>query len=235
MKILVVLIALFAIVGTTQKLFAAGDKVLEGKDCQATLGLQDFTDKTFVIDFENNCRTITTDIPETKIRTKNNDDLSREISRKIVRTWDIVHQGTIDDLWNKADWLNFLGGQSCFIVYSLNVNYVPEDPFTYAQLYQYMRENNYKVIEGVEKSYLSYIQTEGGHGAVIFPEAWDTPEKFKTGDGLENNAIKEGTSYAISVVSPYEGWDSFFSEKKNTVILFSTTDYARNTMRCEWK
>lgn len=215
------------------KIFNTGEKILEGKDCQASIGMVKLADKVPLLTLENTCKTIIVEIPENKRKIETNADISEELSKKIVRTWDIILKGTVNNLWSD-DWTFFGGDQGCMVMYNINLKYLPEDKYTFKDLNNFMSETSYKKVDGLPLTYRSYIQYSGKPGALIFPEA---QTEAQTNKGQLSDLKITKTIYAISILSPKHSVVDLVlgNEPQATVLAFSTLDYAENELGCKLK
>lgn len=116
MFIIIALVSFGAMVGIALKVGESSGRLTEGEACRVMLSLQDVSKKaTFdIAEIGNSCETIKL---EEKFGKGDQQQMAQLISDKIARTWWIVHEGEIEDVWNNDGWLS---GEKCKIMYSLN-------------------------------------------------------------------------------------------------------------------
>jgi len=226
----------------------------EGLGCRSTLIAQNFTrDKIYMPTFEEECKTLEKTIPMSK-KTETKEEVMKEIADLIARTWWSVDEGKIKNLWDKGAYSSGTG-YYCFIRYA--INFEEEFEITQGEFEKYLLTTHYKTFEGISYTYSSYIYDYGGLGALgILPEI--DPQ---SGDiiHLSNNKIEKGKVYAISVQSPHETHSGIRSgingiiwlaqlvgvpdsnvlnyvkgnvDDKNTLVIFSTLDFAQKELGC---
>lgn len=230
--IIIIIISIGLMISIFFSLVDTSEEILEGKDCQVALGVQEASNSIPFVTYQNSCKTIVVDMPQAKKKdVKSNQDVSKEIAKKMMRTWDITHKGTITNMWS-GDFTLFTGSD-CLVLYEINIEYIPDEGYSQSQLYDYMFEENFTVIDGLTKTYLSYVQTAGDPGVLLFPESstYSEVENIPVFSTDKSFLIEEGAQYAISIASPTVGLFDF-SGDANNILIFSSVAYAESTLGC---
>lgn len=116
MFIIIALVSFGAMVGIALKAGESSGRLTEGEACRMMLSLQDVSKKATLdlSEVKNSCETIKL---EEKFGKGDQQQMAQLIANKVARTWWIVHEGEIEDVWDRDGWLS---GEKCKIMYSLN-------------------------------------------------------------------------------------------------------------------
>ncbi len=128
----------------------------------------------------------------------NKDAIMEQISYMSAKCWWMFLNGEYQNLFDRADFLN---NNKCFTCYTFTVE--PDIKITSEELMEYMASHYYIETEEAKVTYLDYIQSYKGDGAVLIGE-----NTIITG--------KKETPYSINFLSPDttfigELWDSIVS------------------------
>ena len=237
------------ILSLTVQLKSSTKRITEGSVCYTTLGIQEFSkDVTLDMgDIKNACKTITHTI---KVGKGDEAQTMRYLADKMARTWWMVHEGTIEDTWNRDGWFS---GADCNIVYSINIKekknilrkdnsiQIPAETFI-----NFLEETTYPPKKQDNITYSQYFLENKNLAVDILPEIVPGYNDLNK----DEKEITSGETYAISVISKDPGstivnlayWlvapklmlfkhitESNFPTKQ---LVFSTMDFAENELGC---
>lgn len=237
-SIVLLLLAMTALMASQLKIFSTDSLEQEAAPCKLTLQIQGKTDvSVFLKSYENQCQTIQKQLPMNK-KTETKAELMKEIGNLMAVSWWTVQEGNIDDLWSK----DHLGAEyNCAVRYVIDFNTkksaskslnIPRDEFI-----QYLDTTPYHGLKEdfTYGEYLTRYDSKPSLVAVL-PQI-KTPR--------DSEFITTETTYAISIMNLHQGsWYSFvlnpqstvynnIENYKSTFVVFSTLDYAQNTLNCK--
>ncbi len=146
---------------------------------------------------------------EKKALVGNKEAIMEQISYMSAKCWWMFLNGEYQNLFDRTDFLN---NNKCFICYSFTVE--PDITITSEELLEYMTSHYYIETEDVKVTYLDYIQSYKGNGAVLI------------GKGTDITGKKE-TPYSINLLSPDV---SFFGNIWNNVVSSLSGDNSDKKM-----
>ncbi len=222
---------------------SSSKNISEGILCRSTLSAQDFSKKASfdLADINNACKTITHTI---KVGKGDEYQTMHYLADKIARTWWIVHEGLIEDTWNRDGWFS---GKQCNIVYVITIDkkkkllkknadlVIPKDTFL-----SFLGSTIYPPKKSENMTYADYIYE---HKNVWFDVLPQKPFLFPNA-GSDIGEIRSGESYAISLISKDPGSsvlpqppitsvkDLIYLISPDKQLIFSTTSYAMNKLGC---
>lgn len=226
--ITMLLIVFGSIFNTVNAQFKGFLDLSETQLCSTTLKWQDRLKSAQLVDIvtiENSCRTLgPVNVPETADSTRG---LMKEFSDLMVKTWVMTGSGEIRDLWNQEEFYTAFGESQCMMMYIVNFEsrngFTQPIPSTDLQEFFRQAEVNLRKPDSTEKwKYEEFVEESGGLGKVeIMPT-----------EGLgsvkpDDEFIRPNQQYAISVLSPFNGWFSFDEERNPTILLFSSMEFAQ--------
>lgn len=233
------------------------EKIAEGTACKTTLKAQEFTQKKSLLpNIDNNCATMRQSI---KVQEGEEALVLKLFADKMARTWNIVHEGSIPDMWNRD---GLFKGKGCLILYSIDVKnkFLSSEinPIPREQLVDYLEYTTYPLKEEEGWTYNEYLTINGaGRGSyMVFPQT--------KGDniGPDVQFITSNDVYAIGVISTDFGKANVLglstagtiflgpiggavarikmgkAQKEipgESILFISTMDYAEKTIGCEYK
>lgn len=262
-SIITVLLAfggIYAVFGKTIKTVKTNT---EGLACRSTLEAQNFTrDKWYITTFAERCKTLDKTLPLSK-KTETKDEFMKEIADLIARTWWTIGEGKIKNLWGETD-SSIFRGDSCFIRYAINFKKGETFNTSREELEKYLFSTKYRSFDDVPYTYEEYIYSYAGKGAlIILPQATPdknmplgksiragtvyaisvvsaTPDSwFVRVETKFISAVLEGPVIALLHTTGLIDTDLYDLVKadlntKNTIIVFSTLDYAQKEMECSY-
>ena len=233
----------------------------EGLGCRSTLIAQNFTrDKIYMPTFEEECKTLEKTLPMNK-KTETKDEFMKEIADLIARTWWSVDEGKIKDLWGEKD-SDIFRGDSCFIRYAINFKSGETFDTTKDDFNTYLFTTHYKTFDDTPYTYGAYIYDYGGLGALsILPQARSGTNTKLPSNKIEAGTVyaisvqsARPDSWAVemyvksslliidlpALLLNYLGTEDYRVSTlinadlstKDTVLIFSTLDYAQKEMGC---
>ncbi len=221
--IIVIIASFFLILSLTGTLSKVSKDTSEGTLCYTTLGVQTVS-STITFDMatiQNACRTI----PHTlKVGKGDEERVMRYLADKMARTWWMVHEGTIDDVWDK---FGFFTDSSCKIIYVIAIkersNFFRTNNALNisAQVFQdYLNNTVYLPKQLTNETYVQYLEEHNNLRLWVLP---------KYGNDIQT--IQSGETYAIFLINHVHKAGKW--NKPNSLYL-SSLDYAENTLGCEY-
>ena len=201
--IMVILIGSVVLLGFTAKMFAAAPDT-DGENCRLLIGLKK-TESSVLGDsinaIKSNCQTNYVDIPGNQ-RVSHPDHLKKLFADKIERAWFIVHEGTVDAMWDTNTFGVFgTDDKQCVILYSITYEgRTRRDYIVSMKEFESFASTEVAVKqEGNTWTLMQYIQSYGAPAHLVLIPRDNTPEAY-----LE--FLKPGEVYAIAIASETKNW-----------------------------
>jgi len=201
--IMVILISAVVLLSTTGKLFASTPDT-SGENCRLLIGLKGsesdlLGDSIHLI--RKNCQTIYADVPGSQ-RVSNPEHLEKLFADKIERAWYIVHEGTVNDMWN-TDLFGKFGTEDkqCVILYALTYKgKTRRDYVVSLDDFQIFAATKVAVKQDSSTwTLMQYIQSYGAPAHLLL-----IPKN--TSQEARDEFLKSGNVYAIAIASKTKNW-----------------------------
>lgn len=201
--IMVILIGTLVLLATTGKLFGSVPDT-DGENCRLLIGLKD-KESTILGDSINtiktNCQTNYQSIPGNQ-RVSHPDHLQKLFADKIERAWFIVHEGTVDAMWDTNTFGVFgTDDKQCVILYALTYEgRTRRDYVVSLDEFQTFTATDVAVKQdGATWTLTQYVQSYGAPAHLFLIPKDNTQE-------ARDEFLKSGNVYAIAIASETENW-----------------------------
>lgn len=209
--------------------------------CAQSLRAQSFGEKlTYIKSYKNMCYTMVAKNPVPSKYATTKEEVMRELAEHMVAMWDMIGRGQIQGMWTDSVWHQLFGKDQCLILYQIPVVktsfFTERNSISMFEFQNYLETAYYDARKEITfADYFKYSGDLGFYDVGLFMDTEQmSEEECRTHPDVQRGLtppdctleyVVPGQVYVISIASP-QGSKIWNSEKKGTIISFSTEKYA---------